>query len=120
MKIPYLHVPFYFGLSVFFIGALFKIQHWYGGEILLLSGIVIESTFVILVLTEILTSKKATKSLKIIWCIEYSAFPVLAVLFFPTFFLLLLIFIGGTNYLNRGRKRFIVTRKERNFDSIDL
>jgi hypothetical protein len=118
MKFRYLHIPYYFGLAIIAIGILFRIQHWLGYDVLVLAGVVLELTTAILVVIEITTSGKATKHQKILWAINYSLFPLLAVWLFPGLLLLLLFFLGGTDYLNRGRKNFIETRRDiNNFDS---
>ncbi len=67
MKFTKLQIPFYFGLAILAIGILFKIQHYPGAELMIGAGLLLEVLFVILVLTEIITSKKAAKNLKILW-----------------------------------------------------
>ena len=121
MKFTKLQIPFYFGLAILALGILFKIQHYPGAELMIAIGLLLEAIFIILVLTEIISSKKATKNLKILWVIEYTLFPVLALIFFPLLWLGILIFLSGTNYLSRGRKKFLFTRREvlnDDFDSI--
>ena len=121
MKFTKLQIPFYFGLAILALGILFKIQHYPGAELMIAIGLLLEAIFIILVLTEIVTSKKATKNLKILWVMEYTLFPILALLYFPLLWLGILIFLGGTNYLSRGRKKFLFKIREvlnEDFDSI--
>jgi len=80
MKISFIRTPLYLGLSVMFLGTLFKIQHWPYGVILELAGIVITSMFCMLAEIEILSSKKAANNTKILWFAILLLTPLAALL----------------------------------------
>ena len=121
MRIIALNIPFYFWLSLLAIGTLFKIQHWPYGHIYQLVGLCIEVLFFILVMREIITSKKARGSQKVVFTTLFVVVPFLAYSFLPALILVIVIFIIGTAYLKFLRKKFLFTRTELdkgNFDSI--
>ncbi len=121
MKFSLIHLPFYFGLFIALLGMLFKIQHWPGGYNLLYLGLLLQAIFIILILTEIFTSKKADSRTKLIWGLPNLVIPIISVCFMPMLVLPVIIFASGIRYLSRGRKHFIVTKRDlqqSDFDSI--
>ena len=112
MKFGLIYLPFYFGLSTLIVGILFKIQHWPGGNNLSYLGLLLEAVFLMLILIEIFNSKKAISRTKQIWGISYLLIPVLSICFVPMLVMAIIIFIGGNTYLLKGRKQFIITRRE--------
>ncbi len=121
MKPRLIHLPFYFGLCILLIGTLFKIQHYEGAQYCVIGGLASETTFLVLVIIEVVSSKKAGKITKLVWTIVYPFTLVIAVYFVPVILLWLLIFFWGIAYLKAGRKLFLYSRtiaEKIPFDSI--
>ncbi len=116
LRFRYLHLPFYFGLSILFIGILFKIQHWEGGEFMIWGGLGLLVVFFIMTLFEILTSKKARRKSKLTWAASYLLLPIVIFLFLPKLFCAFGLLIVGTIYLGGVRRLFITSRRD--FDNI--
>ena len=121
MKVSFLQLPFYFGLSVYLVGVLFRIQHYPGGMLCIDAGLLLEAIFCLLVLVEIIFSKKAGVAAKILWSLGYTLSPLIAVFFLPMLIMAGLLFFWGNTYLQGGRKVFLFRRSEAEkipFDSI--
>lgn len=58
MKIKHILIVFLFGLILTLIGAQFKIMHWPGASILILSSSIIKIIAVILAIWKVLTVEK--------------------------------------------------------------
>ncbi|WBA43355.1 GldL-related protein [Hymenobacter canadensis] len=58
MKIKYFLVLLFLGFCVDFVGALFKIQHWAGADLLLISGMALKALGVVGLLLKLLTHPK--------------------------------------------------------------
>jgi len=125
MKFRYLHVPFYFGMSLLLMGALFKIMHWGGGNLQLVCGLVLETTFFILAMVEILSSLQVRRKVKLAWGFSFLFLPVLALacLFWLPFISSVFVFLLGSVYLGLGRNKFVPRRKKMEnitFDSFTI
>jgi len=121
MKFRYLHVPFYVGLSILCFGILFRIQHWPGSQILIWAGTATELICNVLILTEIISSAKATVQKKAFWIAQYLPLAILSYVFCPSLVCIVLMLISGNYYFRRGRRNFIGTTAEhltKQFDSI--
>ena len=121
MKFKFLHVLFYIGVAVLFIGNLFCIQHWYlnSSYLIVLSGNGIEAVFSVLSLIEIISSKKASVSQKIFWTLV--VLLTLGACFLRGLVPLLIVMVCGSRYLLRGRKAFLFNKNRKpyvEFDSI--
>jgi len=104
-----------------FVGTLFRLQHWPGGSVVLIASLAVQAIFFLLVVIEIISSKKASNPAKLIGAAFYLLFPIVAYSFFPVLLLLALTFLTGSSYLTRARKKFIFTKREMEkpqFDSI--
>jgi hypothetical protein len=114
MKIRYLHVPFYFGLSILALGILFKIQHYPGGLLFTGIGSVLELTFFSLLIAEVFTSGKAKRNIKLTWGFGYCLLLFGAFVFwwFSLLSLIFFIALAGFCYLQAGRKKFITTKED--------
>ena len=111
---------FYIALSVLFIGTLFKLQHWPNATAFTNIGLVLVGAFFLLVLIEILLSKKASTLMKVGWFIIYLALPPVSWMYFKNFALVSLVVLGIV-YLIIGRIYFLYTCKDirsNRFDSI--
>ncbi len=121
MKHNVLNPLFYIGLLFITIGTLFKIQHWQYGALSQSFGIILELLFFVLVIVEILTSKKAALSHKILFASIFIILPVVVYLCLPALLFIFAILLIGSIYLTRIRKRFLYTRIEliaKDFDAL--
>ena len=87
----------------------------------MIAGLLVEATFMVLVIVEVVSSKKAGITAKIVWAAGYPLIAIAAVFFVPLVLLWLLIFLWGIAYLNGGRKLFLYKRtmaEKFPFDSI--
>ena len=110
---------FYLGMAVLFIGNLFSLQHWEGGHTTILVGNILEGIFSIFALIEIISSQKASAVQKVIWGLVM--FVGLCACFFRGLIPLFAILLCGRQYLNTGRKYFLIPKKKYGgieFDSI--
>ena len=112
MKPSLLNSLFYLGLVFITIGTLFKIQHWTHGRLCQSIGLALELFFFIMVIVEILKSKKAVLSIKITFTSIYTLLPVIIYFYFPALVLIFAILILGSVYLTRVRKKILFTRSE--------
>jgi len=120
--------PVLFSLFLFFLftGLVFKIQHWPGGEVLILVSIALEAGMTCSIVWEISSSKNVNRGTKMAGITVYGL--VLLLSFFPiggrayTFglwsalLLFLVPLIAGLIYLTIGRRKF--APKEREIDKI--
>lgn len=124
MKFKYLHIPFYFGLSILFMGVCFVLWQWPAGYVVFFTGWLMELVFHVLLVIEILTSVKARRNAKLGWGCFYIIFAALVLLLIFRFRVasVFLLFILGSIYLGRLRRSFIPTRSARNitFDSFNI
>jgi len=114
-------MPFYLGLCVLLIGVLFKIQHYPGSAYCVMGGLFTETTYMVLVIVEVVSSKKASTAVKITCSVVYPLIPIVAVFYLPSILQWLLIFLWGIAYLNGGRKLFLYKKTMADkypFDSI--
>ncbi|AII53547.1 GldL-related protein [Hymenobacter sp. APR13] len=58
MKIKHFLALLFLGFCVDFVGALFKIQHWAGADLLLISGMALKALGVVGLLLKLLTHPK--------------------------------------------------------------
>lgn len=108
-----LHLLFYFGMVALSVGTLFKIQHWPYGRLLQATGLFLEFLFFFFVLLEIILSKKAGVSQKLIFSILYATVPLAGYFLLPALVLLLVLFIAGNTYLNNLRGKFMFQMEKR-------
>ena len=122
MRFRYLHVPFYYGMSVLFIGILLKIQRWsVNSEYVIIGGTLLVGTFFILAVLEILTSAAARRISKLIWAAVQAGVPIAAVFILPKLFAPFALLITGSVYLSGGRRLFVPSKRDFEritFDSI--
>ena len=118
-----LNISFYCGLSVLFIGTLFKVQHWPGGQMLFMAGLALEACYMVLAMMEIMTSRKAAMGTKVLWAAIVILGSGVVLFFAPLIAFAGFLFLLGNAYNRVGRKYF-VTRQSRygnvEFDSIDV
>lgn len=118
---------FYFGFAFIMIGGLLKIQHYMDGlfgypffVFLLLAGLIVELAFFVGVIVEIARSNKASRRQKATFISIYAGGFIVS-LCVPDIGFIMVIFILGMLYLNRWRKKILLTRMEHimnTFDSI--
>ena len=113
-----LNISFYCGLSVLFIGTLFKVQHWPGGQMLFMSGLVLELFYGILAMLEMATSTIASMSSKVLWMSLFVAGAAAVLFFMPLIAFAGFIFLMGNAYNKRGRYYFV--RKKGKYDGIEF
>jgi H+/Cl- antiporter ClcA len=107
------------GLSVYFIGSLFKIQHWPGASLLIIVAIVLLLAFFSMVLLEVTTSRKAESSMKARGVLY--AVACLAILLLVRGILPMFLMLGLGLYYKRLRKQYLFSKSDRHkitFDSI--
>ncbi len=112
MRTRALNFIFYLGLALVSTGTLFKVQHWPYGKTCQLTGVAFELIFLVLVVFEILMSKKAALKVKIRYTFVYLILPVLMFLFVPAIVLIFAFLMLGTTYLTRVRRKFLFSRSE--------
>lgn len=104
---------FYLGLAVLAIGTLFRIQHWMAGFMLQYIGFLAEALFFLLVVLEILLSRKANVQTKATYAAVYILLPVLGYFYCPTILLIFVILSAGGAYLRKVRHRFLYMRQRK-------
>ena len=120
MKFKLLGPLFYFGLFFLTIGTLFKIQHWPYGKLCQLTGEYFELLFFILIVVEIIGSKKITLKYKIGLASSYIAVATITFLIVPAIVLIFVIFLLGTMYLKKVRRSVLFTRTDLLKNDFDL
>lgn len=118
-----LNISFYCGLSVLFIGTLFKMQHWPGGQMVFMAGLILELFYGVLAMTEMATSKMATIGTKVLWMSVFVAGSAAVLFFMPLIAFAGFIFLMGNAYNKRGRWYFVAPKSRHadiEFDSIDV
>ncbi|MBS1771957.1 MAG: hypothetical protein JST82_03795 [Bacteroidetes bacterium] len=98
MKDWLIRLTYIISIVCYFVGALFKIQHWVGGHDLLLIGYISYVIFTIFALIEIYQSTKPTWE-KILWTLTF-------ILLLATGILILLI-ANAVFYIQYRRKRLL-------------
>ncbi|MBL7719442.1 MAG: hypothetical protein JNL72_11440 [Flavipsychrobacter sp.] len=119
-KIFPLRLFFFIGVAIFFVGALFRIQHWPYGSTIVWIGLLFEVVFFLLVFVEMLMSKKASSGTKLIWMVTYLICLSASWWFISTLSMLAWVVLGLV-YLRIGRAKFLFTRsklEQIQFDSI--
>lgn len=112
MRFPILYFPFYIGLGVYFIAMLFKILHWPEGQLLIMVAILVLCLFFAMVLVEMVSSKKADMSKKVLWGVLYTIVGLTFLLFLRGLLSMLFLLALGLIYTRVLRKQFLFTQKE--------
>ena len=121
MKRNSLGPVFYFGLSLLTIGTLFKIQHWPYGSLIQIAGSLFDAVFFCLLVFEIIASKKATLTFKIVATAIYTLYPIIAYCCLPAIIMVFAVFIGGSVYLQKLRRKVLFTEADmikKHFDDL--
>lgn len=119
MSIRILPVFLYFGLLFLTLGTLFRIQHWECGRMVQATGTLLNLGFFILLLAEVVSSRKAGNGTKVVVGLAYLVFPLLSYWYMPAVLLIFVLLILGSIYLRWLRKRFLFSRQGLNTDDFD-
>lgn len=115
-----LHLVFYLGILTMLVSILFRMQRWPGVANLYLVGFACHILFFVMMLVEVLRSKKADNNRKVFWSLPYAAILLSSFFLFPGFGAIAFI-ISGALYLFVGRKQFLYKKgvnEPIKFDSI--